>query len=171
MGMRRWIFRDHAGVRIPWLPIAALLCFSGALAVRPNAKAQDFNEILSSNLHDLKSKNAFVRAQAAESLCNNSGPDSPDYNREQTRKAIPALIEALKDTDPTVRSYAALALGNIPRDMRAAVPALIDALQDKDRSVRENAIQSLGSIAQIPEMAVPALAACGESLDTCAKEL
>jgi HEAT repeat protein len=119
---------------------------AGGLAVPPSATTQDINETISTNLRNLKSKNADVRVQAAQCLRNNSSPGSPDYDREQTRKAIPALMEALKDTDPSVRQEAAFALGNIPRDMRVAVPALIDALRDKDDSVRKNAIQSLGSI-------------------------
>ena len=156
--MRSWILRGHAGGRIPWLPIAALLYFAGALAVPPSARAQDINEIISSNLRDLKSKNALVRTQAASSLGNNASPGSPAYDREQTRKAVPALMEALKDTDPSVRMAAAFALGNIPGDMRIAVPALIQTLQDIEPQVREEAARSLGRIGQSPELAVPALA-------------
>ena len=88
---------------------------------------------------------------------NNSSPGSPVYDREQTRRAIPALVEALKDSDASVRQEAAFALGNIPGDMRLAVPALIQALQDSEQPVREEATQSLGRIAQNPELAVPAL--------------
>jgi HEAT repeat protein len=157
MAMRRWIFRDHAEVRASCVLIAALLYLASALAVSPSAKAQDINEVISNSLRDLKSKNAEVRTQAAETLGNNSSPGSPANNREQTRKAIPALMEALKDTDGSVRSAAALALGNIPGDMRVAVPALIETLQDKDISVRQHAMDSLGSLAQSPELAVPAL--------------
>lgn len=155
--MRCWIFRDYAVARISWLPIATSLSLAGALAVLPHARAQDINQIIANNLRDLKSKDWLVRANAAANLGNNSSPGSPEYDREQTRKAIPALTAALKDTDSQVRSSAAMALGNIPGDMRVTVPALIDALQDKDESVRANAMRSLGTIGQSPELAVPAL--------------
>ena len=68
MAIRRWIFHHHAGGRISCLPIAALLYVASALAVSPNAKAQDINEVVSRNLRDLKSKNAETRTQAAVSL-------------------------------------------------------------------------------------------------------
>ena len=128
MGMRRWIVRGHAWVRVSWLSNATLLYFAVALAMPPSARAQDINEVISRNLRDLKSRNADVRVQAAVTLGNNSSPGSPVYDREQTRRAVPALMEALKDTDASVRAEAAFALGNIPGDMRLAVPALIEAL-------------------------------------------
>ena len=156
--MRRWIFCDRAQARISRLPIAALLYIAGALAVPPIAGAQGhINERISNSLRDLKSKNALVRTGAANDLANGASPDSPVHDREQFRKAVPALMEALKDTDPSVRQAAAFALGNIPGDMRVAVPALVEAVQDKDESVREEAASSLGKIGQSPELAVPAL--------------
>jgi len=155
--MRRWIFRNRARTRILWLTIAASLYLGGSLTVPPSARAQDINERISSSLRDLKSKDALVRANAAERLGNSASLGSPEYDREQMRKAIPALTAAMKDTDSSVRSAAAMALGNIPGDMRVTIPALIDALQDKDETVRTNAMRSLGTIGQSPELAVPAL--------------
>jgi HEAT repeat protein len=158
MGMRRWIFCDRALARISWLPIAALMYIAGALAVPLSAGAQeDISEWISNTLRDLQSKNAVVRTRAAEYLGNSASADYPVQHREQIRKAVPALMEALKDTNPSVRGAAAFALGNIPGDMQVAVPALVEALQDKDRLVREAAASSLGRIAQSPELAVPAL--------------
>jgi len=158
--MRRWIFRDHTLARISWLPIAASLYFAGALAVPPSAGGQvDTNDRISKSLRDLKSKIEQVRVWAATDLCNGAAPGSPaqEHEREQYRRAIPALMEALKDNSSRVREVAATALGNIPGEMRVAVPALVEALQDKDRSVREAAASSLGRIAQSPELAVRAL--------------
>jgi HEAT repeat protein len=158
MGMRRWIFRYRGWARSSWLPIAALLYFAGALAVPPSAGTQeDTGEWISKTIRDLQSKNAVVRTRAAEYLGNSASPDYPLQHREQIRKAVPALMEALKDTDSSVRGAAASALGNIPGDMRVAVPALAGALQDKDRSVREAAALSLGRLGQSPELAVPVL--------------
>lgn len=156
--MRRWIFRDRARARISWLPIAALLYIASALAVPPSAGAQeDMSEWISKTLRDLQSKNAVVRRRAAEYLGESASAGYPLRHREQIRKAVPALMEALKDTNPSVQRTAAWALGNIPGDMRVAVPALDGALQDKDRSVREAAALSLGRMGQSPELAVPVL--------------
>jgi HEAT repeat protein len=66
-------------------------------------------------------------------------------------RAVPALIEALKDEDEYVRSYAASALGKIGKP---AVPALIEALKHEDKTVRWSAAFSLDKIG---EPAVPVL--------------
>jgi HEAT repeat protein len=149
--MRRWIFRNDAREGISLLPMLTLLFLAGALATPPGGRAQESTDSISLDIQGLKNENARVRIRAVEDLVNNAS--------EQTRKAIPALIEALKDTDQFVRRGAALALGKIPGDRQVAVPALIEALQDKDESVRESAARSLGSIGQKPESAVPALLA------------
>ena len=57
------LFASTRGLQIPWLPIAPLFYLAGALAMLPSAMAQDINQIISSNLRDLKSKNADVRVQ------------------------------------------------------------------------------------------------------------
>lgn len=165
-GMRRWILRNDPRPGISLLPILPLLILAGTLAVPPGGRAQESTDIISLNLRDLRNKNASVRAGAASNLGNIAAPGSRNSVREQTRKAIPALVEALKDTDKTVRWAAAAALGNIPGDMRVAVPALIEALQDQDEMVRERAASSLGRIGQNPELAVPALLGALKDEDT-----
>jgi HEAT repeat protein len=155
--MRRFVFRDDAGVTISGLTILALLCLAGALATPLSGRAQGATGSVSRDIRDLKSTSGSARARAAASLGNHASPGSPANDREQARRAIPALIEALKDTDPSVRWTAALALGNIPGDMRIAVPALVEALHDQDDEVRKHAADSLGSIGQSPELAVRAL--------------
>jgi hypothetical protein len=57
------------------------------------------------------------------------------------RRAVPALIDALKDKVQYVRWVAAEALGEI-KDRRA-VPALTQALKDKDEYVRQAAAEAL----------------------------
>jgi HEAT repeat protein len=131
------------------LPVLALLSLASTLAIPRGAIAQEPTDFVSQNLRGLQSKNASVRVQAALNLGNNAS--------EQTRQAIPALVEALKDIDDSVRRFAAFALGKIPGDRQVAVPALIEALQDKNELVRESAAMSLGSIGQNPELTVPAL--------------
>jgi HEAT repeat protein len=156
-GMRRWIFRVDPGVRAPCLPILLLLYLAGTLATPSRGTAQESTDIVSLNLRDLRSKDASVRARAATNLGNNASPGSPANDRQQARRAIPALVDALKDSDQSVRGAAALALGNIPGDMRICVPPLIEALRDKDDQVRARAADALGRIGQSPELAVPAL--------------
>jgi hypothetical protein len=68
-------------------------------------------------------------------------------------EAVPALITALGDAEPAVRSGATHALGRIGA---AAVPALISALGDAEREVRYWAAHALGQIRQAAE-ALPAL--------------
>jgi hypothetical protein len=92
--MRLRIFRNdtRAGICVR---ILTLLFLAGTLADPPGGRAQESTDIISLNLQDLKDKDANVRARAAMILGNIAAPGSPDNVREQTRKAIPALLEAL----------------------------------------------------------------------------
>ena len=65
----------------------------------------------------------------------------------KARKAVPALIETLKDIDMNVRKAAALALADIGPDAREAVPGLCEVmLNDPEAAVRRRAAVSLGEI-------------------------
>lgn len=67
--------------------------------------------------------------------------------------AVPALIEALKNNDRDVRRYAAEALGQIS-DVRA-VPALIEALQDRAWDVvRQRAVDALRRLGNLSALDV-----------------
>jgi HEAT repeat protein len=57
----------------------------------------------------------------------------------------PALIQLLRDADPEVRMYAALALGD--RNDPRAVPDLIKAFKDESANVRYHAIEAIGKLA------------------------
>jgi HEAT repeat protein len=59
-------------------------------------------------------------------------------------KAVPALVEALKDEDPIRRRRAAAVLGQIGGRARSAVPALTESL--KDPAVRQAAARALPRI-------------------------
>jgi HEAT repeat protein len=60
--------------------------------------------------------------------------------------AAPALVGALKDPDPGVRSMAARALGSIGPGAEVAVPALQKALEHERKSVRNSIQQALERI-------------------------
>jgi HEAT repeat protein len=64
----------------------------------------------------------------------------------EAETAVDALAEALKDPDPSVRGWAAQALGQIGPKATAAVPALTEALKDKDPYIREMAAEALRKI-------------------------
>jgi HEAT repeat protein len=65
--------------------------------------------------------------------------------------AVPALIQALGDSDWDVRRAAAEALGKLGDPQ--AVPALIQALGDSDRDVRRAAAEALGATRRPPSRA------------------
>ena len=66
----------------------------------------------------------------------------------QEQKEIKRLIGELQDQDEdsSVRSNAAIALGNIGEGAKDAVPTLIPLLQDQDIGVRGSAAWALGRI-------------------------
>jgi len=68
-----------------------------------------------------------------------------------------ALIELLKDSDPTVRSRAAMALGEIGPEAISAAPELVNALKDHNEYVRSSSAIALGEIGSKAEFAIPAL--------------
>jgi hypothetical protein len=77
--------------------------------------------------------------------------------------AVPALSEALKDKDGSVRISAASALHEIdPTTAKDAVPALIETLKDKDLETRHTAASALGEIGPEAKDAVPALKSLSE---------
>lgn len=71
--------------------------------------------------------------------------------------AVPALINALKSRNPSVREYAALALSRMGSPARSAVPALIERFADEDATVARNAFGAIGGIGPDAKEAVPAL--------------
>jgi HEAT repeat protein len=87
----------------------------------------------------LKDKDEEARPLAAQVL-GDIGPAA--------KKAIPALIEALKDddADPSVRNSAASALAEMGPAAKPAVPALLAALKDDDAGVRGSAAFTLGKV-------------------------
>src|SRR5437867_5222939 len=72
----------------------------------------------------------------------------------EARAAVPALIEALKDPDPHVRSVAVSALSEVDPKARDAIPALVELLKT-DEPMR--AIQALARFGPEAREAVPVL--------------
>jgi HEAT repeat protein len=107
----------------------------------------------------LKHEKADVRERAARGLYDLA---------PHAQKAIPALTEALNDTDPFVRQWAVVAVGDLGYHfgpvLKVAVPGLAALLKDEDFTVREWAAMALGSIGAAAHAAIPALreAANGE---------
>ncbi|MCI0523836.1 MAG: peptidylprolyl isomerase [Acidobacteria bacterium] len=83
----------------------------------------------------LKSKDADIRAQAANALAR---------LRQPIGSAVPALIETLDDGDADLRANAARALG-VSKDGRAVEP-LIGLLDDDNDRVQVGAVRALASL-------------------------
>ncbi len=71
--------------------------------------------------------------------------------------ATDALLKALEDRNPSVRMYAADALGGVSPTTPAVVRALIRRVRDPDRAVHNRAVQALGRIGPAAAPSVPAL--------------
>jgi HEAT repeat protein len=78
--------------------------------------------------------------------------------------AIPALVQALKDEDASVRGLVAAAVGEIgrtdpdvAREQPGVILALAAVLQDKNAQVRQHTAQSLGEFGRAARPAIPAL--------------
>jgi HEAT repeat protein len=64
----------------------------------------------------------------------------------ETEVVVPALAQALRDSDVFVRRDAATALGRLGPEAHDAIPYLLPALKDRDRAVRKAAAQALKQI-------------------------
>jgi hypothetical protein len=77
---------------------------------------------------------------------------------EEALPAEPAMVRALKDTDPFVRAEAARLLAGLGPAIREAVEPLLDvAYLDSTTEVRAQAIEALGCIGARADLVVPAL--------------
>jgi HEAT repeat protein len=85
----------------------------------------------------LKAKDTADRLHAIEALSHRPG---------EADRIVPALSEALKDTDPFIRRNAAQGLARLGPGARPASPALRLLLKDRNKQVRKAAEQALQSI-------------------------
>lgn len=99
------------------------------------AKEPEFQDRpLSAWVEDLHGMAPYTRNQAAYAI-GGMGPAA--------KSAVPALIEALKDPEATVRFPVCIALREIGPDAIAAVPALREALDDRNDDVAAMARKAL----------------------------
>src|SRR5262249_32799951 len=97
----------------------------------------------------LKSPEVRARRDAVAALAD-LGPEAAD--------AVPALTEALRDSDDETRHGAALALVSIQAsDARAAVPVLVEGLQARKSQTRVDCAQALMTFDPPPAEALPKL--------------
>jgi HEAT repeat protein len=79
-------------------------------------------------------------------------------HRQQAKPAIPELIDALRDKDDDVRTWAAIALGRIGPDALSAVEPLLSLLRkEQNPQVISCAVRSLGEIGPGAKTAFPVL--------------
>jgi HEAT repeat protein len=98
----------------------------------------------------LSSKDPTVRRNAFQ-LASQLGP-------QQMRKAMPQLIEGLKDSDVTIRQRSLQIVSQLGPEARDAVPTLIDILKDeKIEGFRSQAAQALSRIGPDAKTALPQL--------------
>jgi vesicle coat complex subunit len=113
----------------------ALLCFCLPLLVIGSTWAQTPNSSqVNLYIQQLQSANQQQRISAIESLVGLGKP------------VVPALVRALKDKNPSVRSSAAIALGKMGVQATSAVPSLSHALQDENLEVRRSAAIAMGKL-------------------------
>jgi HEAT repeat protein len=85
--------------------------------------------------------------------------------------AIPSLIDKLEDTDPRVRSSAALALGSLTNAPDTIIPALIRSLDDQDEKVVLTAMHGLGNFENGLSKAIPVMERFSDSQDDEIREM
>lgn len=96
-----------------------------------------------------------VRAAAARALGSGYGA--------KAAPAAAALSRCVAETDPEIKEYAILALGDIGPGAEAAVPALRNVLNDEDLDVRLKTAKALWQISRQPDDAIPVFTAILEN--------
>ncbi|MFH1742362.1 MAG: M56 family metallopeptidase [bacterium] len=73
--------------------------------------------------------------------------------------AIPAILELMRDEDPTIRQRGVMATMYMGSDAKEAIPFLIESVTDEARNVRTHALLALGEIGLSEEDVTPGLTA------------
>jgi HEAT repeat protein len=95
----------------------------------------------------LKSNDLLLRQLSVKSLYN-IAKDAKLAGTATIANAVPALIDALKDSDSDVRGIAAWTLGAIGKEAKAALPMLVDSLKHKDATFRAEVAHALATVGQ-----------------------
>jgi len=82
---------------------------------------------------------------------------APNRTLEDTRRAVPVLIQAVRTGDREAVCAGALGLRLMGPEAREALPALIDLLRSGDPRHRRGAARALGNIKASPERVAPLL--------------
>ena len=147
--------------------ILTILCQSGAAVHAQQTTQEDYTKAVPKLVSGLKSKDVEMRRQATlgfMGLCSALGSNAFASIPPEAAKAlpkpdafVPPLAHALRDSDNTVRIYAAGSLGYLGSEAASVVPTLIEMLHDPDPKVREAAASALKGIGPSATAAVPAL--------------
>ena len=130
----------------------AAIALVGLLAFTAVAAAATREEEVAKYVKDLTNKDAAVRKSAADGI-----GKIAQVKASAAKPALQPLLDALKDSTPSVRSAAALAVGRLD-EPQEAVPALHKLLKDeKEMSVRVAAARGLGQMGPAAKEALPAL--------------
>src|SRR6185295_19175597 len=110
---------------------------------------------LSRGLHD---DDVQLRKNAALALTVLAGNwFEPSWSKLDIKAALPALIAALRDSEPNVRGWSAQAIGEMGPNGKSAVPELITLLSNPDEGSRNNACIALRGIGPPAKTALPML--------------
>jgi HEAT repeat protein len=108
--------------------------------------------ILPDCIDALKHENPRVREEIVDLLYWFIGPD-----KEPIVDLVPALLEALKDPDVSVRHRVSRQLWRLSEDPKRVIGGALEALKDPDENVREWAAMTLGGFDSSAEKVIPAL--------------
>ena len=81
----------------------------------------------------------------------------PSWGKLDIKTALPALTATLQDSEPSVRSWSAQAIGEIGPDAKSAVPELITLLSNSDEGSRNSACIALRGVGPDAKAALPVL--------------
>jgi len=106
----------------------------------------------------LKDPDVQMRRNAALEFLNLAGGFAVELRPKlDISEALPDLIQALNDSDSSVRAWTAQAIGEIGPNAKGAIPALVTLLNDPDEGPRNSSCLALGKIGPAAREALPAL--------------
>lgn len=83
----------------------------------------------------------------------------------EAKEALPALIEAMNDKDPSIRSNAIRSIGDIDMDSEESIQCFIKALEDESTIIQGDALEILAKLGAKASSALPKVIKLLESPD------